>query len=406
MHAGEDMKTEEPREKMSILSYGLLAMTLSHIMTHVFQRIHLTLFPVIRSEFSLSLLQLGVIAGIPHLCQALFYLPSGLLSDRFGSKRMILLSLLVAALGSFMASQTINPTMLIVSVSLVYINTTVYHPAAYSFTTRLFKLRDRAKALGIHGCGGTFGMAIGPISVGILMGILAFGWRQVYLFWFVPILLGIIVVLRIRFEPKDDLKDDDRRPKPSFQTNSLFTSSLVMFLVFLSVRMWAWQMISAFLPIYLVDEKGLNNVISSLVYGSSSLMGLVAAPVGGLMASRFGEKKWLLTVLSLSYIFLGLAVAIPNVTVFIILYLSYSFCSFLGMAANSAIMAQLSPSHRRGLAYALFFLPGSIMGAVAPPMAAYIAGAFGLTSIFAFALVGFVVGLVALKLGVEIRRIP
>ena len=47
-------------------------------------------------------------------------------------------------------------------------------------------------------------------------------------------------------------------------------------------------------------------------------------------------------------------------------------------------------------------LPSSVMEAVAPLTAAYIAYAFGLTSIFVVALVVYVVSLAVLKLGVKI----
>jgi MFS family permease len=191
------------------------------------------------------------------------------------------------------------------------------------------------------------------------------------------------------------------KPETPPQSNSLFTFSLIMFLVFTGMRMMTGQMVGAFIPVYLVDEKGFSQTLSSLVYGNGFLMGLVAAPVGGLFASRFGEKKWLLIVLSLSYVFLGLAVAVPNTFVFVAFYLSYDFCSFLGMAANSAVMAYLSPSRRRGVAYAFFFLPGSIMGAVAPLIAASIAYSFGLTSVFVIASAVYAFGLATFKLGVK-----
>ncbi|UCH02400.1 MAG: MFS transporter [Candidatus Bathyarchaeota archaeon] len=121
-------------------------MTATHTLTHVFQRIHLALFPLIRIEFNLSIQQLGIIAAIPPLCQAILYIPAGLLSDRIGSKLMILLSLSIATLGTFLASLAINPSMLILAVSLVYVNITIYHPASYSITTRLFTSQIRPKA--------------------------------------------------------------------------------------------------------------------------------------------------------------------------------------------------------------------------------------------------------------------
>jgi fucose permease len=56
------------------------------------------------------------------------------------------------------------------------------------------------------------------------------------------------------------------------------------------------------------------------------------------------------------------------------------------------------------LGYALFFLPGSIMGAVAPIVAAFIAEMYGLTSIFYAAIVIFFIGLAVLRFGVELSR--
>ena len=401
------METDKARRSASLFNYGLLVMTLTHTLTHVFGRIHTALFPILKrpEEFNLSLQQLGIIAAIPPLCQALLSIPVGLLSDRVGSRKMILVSLAVAAIGSLLASQAQNPAMLIIAVSLVYINTAIYHPASYSFTTRLFRTRDRPTALGVHGAGGTFGMAIGPISVSILMGIFALGWRHVYLFWAVPILFGAIAVLMIKEEPTTDVIDEpsEAEPRPQNQSTSLLSLGLVMFLTFLSIRMVAGQMVGTFFTTYLVYEKGFSEELSSLIYGSGSLLGLVSAPVGGLLASRFGEKKWLMTALSLSYVSLALAISLPNIVAFVVLYLSYGFCNTLGMAANSAIMARLTPSRRRGLGYALFFLPGSIMGAVTPIIAAHIAEAFGLGSNFIVALAVYAVGLAVLKVGVKVE---
>jgi FSR family fosmidomycin resistance protein-like MFS transporter len=393
------MKASE--RSVGILSYGLMVMTVTHTLTHVFQRIHLALFPIIRREFNLSLQQLGIIAALPFLCQALLGIPTGLLSDRFGSKRMIVASFALAILGSLIASFTLTPEMLTVAVCLVYINTVIYHPASYSFTTRMFGPRDRSRALGIHGAGGTLGMALGPISVSILMGVFALGWRQVYLFWALPILLGIIAVLRLRSEPVRDVGVEEGASGRG-DGGSIFTSSMILFLVYTGFRNMAAQMIEVFLPIYLVENRGLGETLASLVFGSSSLLGLVAAPIGGAVASRLGDKRWLMIALGSAYICLGAAVLSPSVLGFVALYLAYGFCNTLGMAANSAIVASLSPSRRRGLGYSLFFLPGEVMGVVAPVIAAYIASGFGLTSVFVIGLAIYLGGLAVLKAGVRV----
>jgi MFS family permease len=373
---------------------------MTHVLVHVFTRIHPALFPLLRTEFGLSLKQLGVIASLPRLFGSLLSLPAGLLSDRLGSKLMILVSLFVSCLGVLIASQTHNYMTLSLAIILVSINITIYHPASYRLITRL-QARERLKALGIHEACGTLGVALGPISVSVLMGVLALNWRQVYLFWLVPVLLGIVAVLKIRSDAEVDVEEDESNESKT-SVDSLFTINLALFLIFIGVRMVAGQMVGIFIPIYLVDEKGISSVLASFIYGIGSAVRVVGAPVGGLLASRFGAKRWLLAALSLTYMSLGLAIAIPDNVAFVVFYISYSFCNTLSMTASSALMAQLSPTRRRGLGYALFFLPGSIVGAVAPLISASIADAFGMTSIFVVSITIYILGQAILKFGVKV----
>jgi DHA2 family multidrug resistance protein len=162
-------------------------------------------------------------------------------------------------------------------------------------------------------------------------------------------------------------------------------------------------MSQSFMALYLVDNRGVSEVLASLIIGSSSLMGIIAAPAGGFLATRYGEKRWLLTVLTVSYASFGLAFVLPGTAAFVILYLAHGFCNALGMAANSALMAKLTPSNQRGLGYALFFLPGSIMGTVAPVIAGFIAETFSLTSVFYVSAATFFVSLGVLRVGVRIK---
>jgi hypothetical protein len=61
-------KSEIIKRGRNLFSYGLLVMAVTHLLTHVFTRVHTALFPVLQDEFGLSLLQLGLIAAIPPLC--------------------------------------------------------------------------------------------------------------------------------------------------------------------------------------------------------------------------------------------------------------------------------------------------------------------------------------------------
>lgn len=386
---------------LPILSYGLFVMTITHTLTHAFGNMHTSLFPILKQEFSLNYQQLGLIAAIPPLCQTILYIPAGILSDKFGSKRMTLVSMVIACAGAITASVAQDMWTLTAAVSLLYVNTTFYHPPSYSLVSRLFQPKDRLKALGLHGAGGTFGMAIGPISISILIGIFAFGWRQIYLFWFIPMFIGVILVFFIKSVPNEDAEiKADAGPKQS-QATKLFTVSLTAFLVFNGIRNFAGSMSTAFLSIYLVSGRDWAVETASLVIGTSSLMGIIAAPLGGFLTGRFGEKRWILMTLAVSSVCYGVAFLIPNTLTFVFFYLGYGFFNFLSMAAGSSLMARLSPNRQRGLGYALYFLPGSIGASVAPMVGAYIADAFGLINIFAASTLVFMSSLLMLQFGVK-----
>jgi MFS family permease len=387
----------------SIFSFGLWVMTLTHILTHVFMYVHTTLFPILQDEFSLSLQQLGLIAAIPALCQALLYIPAGLLSDRLGSRLIITAALAIATGGAFLASQALTPIMLIVAVSLMYINTTLYHPAAYSFVTRFFDPKTRLKALGIYGAGGTLGTALGPISISILMGIFALSWRQVYLFWCLPLLLGIVAVLFLRSAPKDDVAVKSAVGGPGVAATTLLSSNMILFLVHRALRAMGYSMSQTFMALFLVDERGFSKTATSTLIGLTTLVGIGGAMIGGFLAVKYGEKRWLISMLFLAYLCYSLAILVPSNMVLALLFLSYGLLRMLTMAANAGIMARLSPGKQRGMAYALYFLPGAIMGAAAPLIAASIGDAFGLVAIFYTTIVLYLLSLAVLQFGVRLQ---
>jgi MFS family permease len=394
------MKSQSYRE---ILSYGLLVMALTHTLAHAFQNMHTALYPDLVKEFALTNQQVGLISSIPSLISAILSIPMGLLSDKIGAKKMIVTSIVVATTGALIAGLAQNPLMLIVAVSLLYLNTTIYHPASYSFTTFLFALKDRPKALGVQGAGGTLGMAMGPISVSILVGILGFSWRNAYLSWIIPLILGLISVWYIRFIPTSSDEENAAIKSGVSGASKLWTKSLLMFLSSGGLRTMASSMTTTFLSIWLVNTRGMDLALSSLIFGASSLMGIVASPLGGILATRYGEKRWTTATSITSIACFALAFLIPGNIAFSIFYIGYGFFNLFSMAANSAITARLSPSKQRGLGFALFFLPGSIMGAVAPIIAAYIVDFWGIYSVFLASIVFFVLSWFVFTFGVKIE---
>ncbi len=399
---------DRSQKRASILSLSMFVLVLTHFLTHCTQRIHSVLFPIWRKpeELNLTLKQMGVIASLPSLLSTLLAIPVGLLSDKMGAKKMMLMSMSVLTIAVAIASQAHSAVMIILAVCLISLNSTIYHPPSYSLNSKLFPPEDVPKAMGIHAVGGTIGMSIGPISVGILMGTLAFGWRQVYLFWLIPIILGLISIIFLKEEylrERSTSEDSEKEEPTAVEGAHLISISLVIFLAFIGIRWLGQGLISTFMSIYLVDSLELSENLAAIVIGSVPLMGIVGTPLGGFLASKLGEKRWILTAYATAYTFFTIAVLVPHSLIFVALYLAYGFFNIAGMPANSALIAKLSSTKRRGLSYSLFFLSGNLVSSLSPIIAAYVAESFGLYSNFVIGLVILFASLILFKFGVKVE---
>jgi MFS family permease len=390
--------TVDENQKKSLLTSSLTIMVVTHVLVHSAGNMRSTLFPVLKEEFSLSNQQIGLIVAIPSLIQIFFTVPTGYLSDRFGAKRMIAASIFLAAVGAFLGGISISPLMYIVASTLLTLNSTLYHPPSQSYVSNTTNSKDRSKALGIWNAGGTTGVALGPLSITILMGVFAFQWRQVYFFWTVPILLGLVAIYFMK--PAEEIVVSETQEEEG-QVEKLLNKDMMVFLFSGTVRMFGGGLTTGFLTIWLAESQGWSVSHIGLLFAASSLMGIVASPLGGELCSRFGDKRWLVWTLFVSYVCFALAITLKGRWLFSVFYLAQRFFGILGMPANMTMTAKLSPPKQRGVGFALSSIPNTAVGPLAAIIAAYIADYYGLYSIFITTTVIYFVGWLILQIGVK-----
>jgi len=385
------------------MSGSLLLMVLTHMMVHAAGNMRSTLFPVLKEEFALTNQQVGLIIAIPSLFQFLLSVPSGMVSDRFGPKKLIAASILIAAIGALLGSVSSTPLMFIIASTLLTFNSTLYHPPAQSYVSDITSPKDRSRALGIWHSGGTTGVSLGPLSISILMGVLAFNWRQIYGFWIIPILLGLVSLYFVK-SPSEIVEKEERDSWEEKDTvDTLFNTNMMFLLLSGTVRRFGGGLSTGFLSIWLAESQGWTIGQIGLMLGISSLMGIVASPLGGELASRFGEKLWFSGTLLGSYIFFALAFLVKGFWPFLLLYITSRFFGILGMPANMTLTARFSPRRQRGVGFALSSIPMNVAMPVAAMAAAYIADTYGLYTIFMITTVIYFIGLAIFHLGVQIR---
>jgi MFS family permease len=386
------------------MSSSLLIMIVTHTLVHAAGTMRATLFPVLKAEFSLTNQQIGLIIAIPSLLQFLFSIPSGMISDRFGAKKLIAASIVIAAVGALLGSVSTTPWMFIVASTLLTLNSTIYHPPAQSYVSDIASPQDRSRIMGIWFAGGTTGVSLGPLSITILMGVFAFTWRQIYGFWVIPILLGLVGLYFLK-PPAEMVKKEVRDSWEEEETvDTLLNSNMIFLLLSGTVRRFGGGLTAGFMTIWLAEAQGWNIGQIGMMLAASSLVGLVASPLGGELAYRYGEKKLFVTTLLGSYAFFALAFFLKGYWPFMAAYIIHRFFGILGMPASMTLTSKLSPPKQRGVGFALSSIPENVMRPVAAILAAFIADAYGLYPIFIVTSVIYFIGLGILQFGVRMEE--
>ena len=395
------MDEDATRSRSRLISSSLLIMVLTHTLVHAAGNMRSTLFPVLQDEFGLTYQQVGLIVAIPSLCQFLFSVPAGFLSDRLGAKKLITLSILMATAGAFLGSVSVDPWMYIIASTLLTLNSTIYHPPSQSYVSNITNPRDRSRALGIWHAGGTTGVALGPLSIAVFMGIFAFHWRQLYGFWVLPILLGLVALYFVKPPAEIVSKETMEEWDEGDTVDTLLNRNLMFLLLSGAIRRFGGGLTTGFLTIWLAKSQGWTISQIATMMSVSSLMGIVASPLGGELASKFGEKRWLVGTLFVSYTCFMLAIVLKSFWFFTFFYLAQRFCGILGMPASMTITSKLSPPKQRGVGFALSSIPEMVIMPLASMIAAYIAEFYGLYQIFIATAVIYYVGLAVLQFGVK-----
>jgi MFS family permease len=370
------------------------AVWLSHMLVEVFLLMHPALVPVFMSEFGLSVFQAGLLITIPNLCRLAIVIPTGILADKFGPKRFIILSLLIGGSAALFLSQSTSALILMASLSMIMISATLYHPPGLSIVSGLFPNQaERSTAIGLHGASGCIGQALGTISLGLLLA--QYGWRFCYLVFSIPLLVWMLVFARMRIsvhnaQSRLDTREDVDSPDKSAEKTSRNRSvkSLGFFLLMLSMgfNALANNGVSSFMTTYMTQAENLSVEIASIIFGAGPLIGIVGSIAAGYVSSRFGDKKTLVMIYLGQAVFLvGLIVA-PSVYFATFSFLMYQLFLSALWTPSTSMVASLMGRTSGGTAYSLFYFSGDALGAVSPMIAAILITSFNLVAPFVFAI--------------------
>lgn len=239
--------------------------------------------------------------------------------DRFGGRKVIVLSLVLLGLGTLALSLTFHILFLIILFGLV--SGTAYSGASPSVISALlarwFK-RRRATALGMNGAGAALGgLVLIPLAIFIIeVGNWRLAWAALGL---IVLLVAVPLVyltihdgpekLGLRPDGEPEPPNEASKQKPEGPTGPLVTERWLD-----SLRSWPiWQMTTAYVvdgistSVLLVhfipyaDERGASPATAALMFGLMMAVSIVGSTSTGMVSDRMGRK----TLLTLVYVVRG-----------------------------------------------------------------------------------------------------
>jgi len=201
--------------------------------------------------------------------------------------------------------------------SLTALASTFYHPSALSAATNILPTDFLSRGLGFHGASGTLGFAIGPITLGLVLG--WFGWRYVYLIWIIPVFVVAVVAFFVNISERSDEEHDESKGKSlTTPLRDVLSVTFLSFLLLMLFRSAADGTISTYLTTYLTESKGLDAGLANIVFGSSPLIGLISVIISGYVGDKLGWRR------SLTSIFSAVTVAL--------------FCVFVSISTSQTVL--------------------------------------------------------------------
>jgi len=238
-----------------------------------------TAVPLIHDELGLSGTQLGVLLSVFYYSYVLAMVPAGWLGERYGAHRVLAAGVAIWSVATLLTGFATGFWTLLLLRLLLGVGESAGFPCSSQLFATQLRLGQIDMANGVMSFSYLVGPAIGTVLGGLLMPI--YGWRAVFAVFGALSLLWIWPLLRIRLQPLARATDDPSAPAvPPFslilKQRGLWGTSLGLF-----ASNYNFYFILAWLPDYLVRERGFSMGVMAAVAGSAYLINAISALAAG-----------------------------------------------------------------------------------------------------------------------------
>lgn len=262
--------------------------------------IYPVMLPHLRAAYDLDLAMAGLLLTVMFLAYSLGQLPGGVLADRLGEGRIMVISTALTAGTITLVVVAGSTVLLFLATGLFGFATGLFAVARFTSLADIYP-EQVGTVFGIINAASDAGQAILPPIASVLAAVLV--WQLGFGFT-IPILIliaiGIWWVVPARTSGPTSAVDSITVSSVRYVLRGVMTPSIALATVVLILGHAIWQAFTGFYPTYLIEIKGLSSSLVGLLFGAFFAFGVVLKPLAGKGYDTLGPRTTLILLMGMT----------------------------------------------------------------------------------------------------------
>ncbi len=337
----------------------LLVMMLLLMVNYMDRLVFSAVLEPMKLDLKLSDTQAGFLATAFLISMAVFSFPISYLVDRWSRRKAVGIMALSWSIFTYLTGIAKSFSGVFFARSMVGIGEAAFQAGGTAWVSASYPGKLRSRMLGLFTCAIPIGACIGVVLGGYLSAHHG-GWRVPFYVFAVP---GIVLGL-ITFSLKDykTAQEENEKGSESFlsSVSALFRIPTLkwLYLGFAMQNTMSFAILS-WAPAYLMRVQSISEAKAGLIVGLMSMMGIISAPIGGILADKWQLKNsrarmilpTITTVITAAVIIVALVMSFKGIG--LLFALLYGFFLMAGLPAMSSVSQDVVPPGLKGTSWGL-----------------------------------------------------
>jgi MFS family permease len=363
----------------------------------------------IMKEWGLSPAAAGFLASTTLFASAFGGIAFGVIADRIGRKKALMLTVLIFSLCSGLSGLAQNLTQLAIARTLLGLGMGGEWATGALLVSETWPKEHRGKAIGFMQSGWALGYILAAIVAGFVLP--QYGWRVLFFVGILPALFILWIRSKVD-EPEIWIKcqeeqkcKEELKAAQKISLGQIFKPDLIRFTLLATLVstfvMFAYWGLFTWMPGFLSSPVEKGGAGLGLVRSSQWIVPMmIGAFFGyvtfGFFADKFGRRPTFALYLVISA---ALVYVYGNTRDTTMLMIIGPFIGFFGsgyFSAFGAFISELFPTRARGAGVGFCYNVGRMMSAFAPTIVGFFAGIWGIGAALTITAVAFIAGAISI----------